>query len=213
MIALADPPVVVPVKQGRTIEELIESVSASRLTTWLQCRLKFFFRYVSGIKKEPTPALQFGSTVHSVLQQWNLARWRKIVLDTEALKAVFDQAWLAQDEGIDWQDCEEPQEPVQLPVLANATGLMENDATGHPEAKEQPATTVEPPQEENYVLVWSHSQQQYEIETVAMMLRTNIRAHHGNFSMVYIPLEFFDTHEAASEYLNKIHPLQGPKRD
>ena len=103
MIALATPPA--PETRPRTIAELIETVSASRLSTWQRCRLQFFFRYVAGITKPPSAALHVGSTVHSVLQQWNLARWRRTVLDTEALKAVFDQAWAAQ-EGIDWEDGE-----------------------------------------------------------------------------------------------------------
>ena len=61
MIAFADPPPPVeaePVIQpGRTIEELTQTVSASRLSTWLQCRLKFHMRYVAGISKPPTAAL------------------------------------------------------------------------------------------------------------------------------------------------------------
>ena len=113
MIALATPPA--PVKP-RTIEELIESVSASRLSTWQRCRLQFWFRYVAGIQKPPSPALHVGSTVHSVLQQWNLARWRKTVLDTEALKAVFDQAWTAQ-EGIDWEEGEDAAKQSAWAVL------------------------------------------------------------------------------------------------
>ena len=89
----------------RSIRELITSVSASRLTTWQQCRLKFWFRYVAGLVKAPGAALHFGSTVHAVLQQWNLGRWRKTPLDAPALKAVFDQAWTEQED-IEWEDTE-----------------------------------------------------------------------------------------------------------
>ena len=96
MIALAAPPVATPDTKPRTIAELMETVSASRLSTWLRCRLQFFFRYVAGITKPPSPALHVGSTVHSVLQQWSLARWRRVTLDAEALKTVFDQAWTEQ---------------------------------------------------------------------------------------------------------------------
>jgi len=106
MIALADPPVAAPVPKPRTLAELTETVSASRLSTWQRCRLLFFFRYVAGIVKPPSAALHVGSTVHSVLQQWNLARWRRTALDPEALRAVFDQAWLVQ-EGIDWEEGED----------------------------------------------------------------------------------------------------------
>ena len=106
MIALAAPPVAAPDTKPRTLGELTETVSASRLSTWQRCRLQFYFRYVAGITKPPSPALHVGSTVHSVLQAWNLARWRKNTLDTEALKAVFDQAWMAQ-EAIDWEEGED----------------------------------------------------------------------------------------------------------
>ena len=97
MIAFADPPPplsVEPAQQpGRTIEELTQTVSASRLSTWLQCRLKFHLRYVAGVLKAPSAALHVGKTVHAVLQQWSLARWRGSPLDAEAIGSVFEQAW------------------------------------------------------------------------------------------------------------------------
>ena len=96
MIAFADPPPVenAPVIQlGRSIEELTATVSASRLSTWLQCRLKFHLRYVAGISKPPTAALHVGKTIHAVLQQWSLARWRGAPLDNDAIGAVFEAAW------------------------------------------------------------------------------------------------------------------------
>jgi hypothetical protein len=72
MIALiADKPV-----EERTIPQLLESVSASRLNCFHQCRLKFKFRYVDGIKKRPSTALVFGKIMHALVQVWNLARWR-----------------------------------------------------------------------------------------------------------------------------------------
>jgi CRISPR/Cas system-associated exonuclease Cas4 (RecB family) len=103
MIAFAVPPAPAdapePVLQpGRTIEELTSTVSASRLSTWLQCRLKFHLRYVAGVVKPPSAALHVGKTVHAVLQQWSLARWRGAPLDDAAIGAVFEAAW-AQPEG------------------------------------------------------------------------------------------------------------------
>jgi CRISPR/Cas system-associated exonuclease Cas4 (RecB family) len=92
---------------ARSIRELTETVSASRLNTWLQCRLKFLFRYVTGIQKAPSPALHVGSTVHTVLQQWNIARWRKTPLDLAALKEIFQQAWSDQERVIGWEDAED----------------------------------------------------------------------------------------------------------
>src|SRR6187549_359424 len=96
--AIETTPVAPPVSQpaahgGRTKEELLGTVSASRLGTWLGCRLKFYFRYVAGIAKPTSPARHVGSVVHLVLQQWNLARWRRAPLDGEMVQAVFDKAW------------------------------------------------------------------------------------------------------------------------
>ena len=48
----------------RSIADLIQTVSASRLTTFQQCRLKFYFRYVLGLQKPKTPALHVGGAVH-----------------------------------------------------------------------------------------------------------------------------------------------------
>jgi CRISPR/Cas system-associated exonuclease Cas4 (RecB family) len=102
MIAFADPPpadTVAPRQAGRSIADLTKTVSASRLNTWLQCRLKFHLRYASGLEKPPIPALHIGKTIHAVLQQWNLARWRGSPLDADAVAAVFEQAWMSQSEG------------------------------------------------------------------------------------------------------------------
>ena len=56
MIALAAPPASAPATRPRTIAELTETVSASRLSTWQRCRLLFWFRYVAGIAKPPSTA-------------------------------------------------------------------------------------------------------------------------------------------------------------
>jgi ATP-dependent helicase/DNAse subunit B len=80
--------------QGRrTVAELTKTVSATRLTTWQRCRLQFYFRYVAGIQKSPTPALHIGTTVHTVLQQWNLARWHGRELEAQELREIFSRSW------------------------------------------------------------------------------------------------------------------------
>ena len=83
------------------IEVLKQTVSASRLNCWLQCRLKFSFRYVLKITKPKTAALHYGSVLHLVLQQWNLARWRRQPFDIAKLKQVFETGWADQSQ-IDW---------------------------------------------------------------------------------------------------------------
>ena len=120
MIAFADPPqplepVVKSVAEpsakplGRSIEELTATVSASRLSAWLQCRLKFHFRYVAGVPTAPTAALHVGKSVHALLQQWNLARWRNTPLDAESVLEVFNQVWAAQmqEAAVPWKPEEE----------------------------------------------------------------------------------------------------------
>ncbi len=66
------------------------------------------FRYVLRLEKPPTPALHVGKTVHAVLQAWNLKRWRKQPFDNERLKELFNDHWLALQEGhdIDWEGVE-----------------------------------------------------------------------------------------------------------
>jgi hypothetical protein len=77
------------------IQELQRTVSASRLALWHHCRLKFYFRYVLQLKKSPTPAMHAGSTVHRVLQAWNLSRWRREPFATERFRRVFELQWRA----------------------------------------------------------------------------------------------------------------------
>lgn len=95
----------------RSIAQLTATVSPSRISCWQQCRLKFYFRYVAGLQKPASPALHTGTAVHTVLQQWNLARWRKAPLDGDALREVFLQAWAVWQDGapIRWEGEEEAQ--------------------------------------------------------------------------------------------------------
>lgn len=117
------PPVSQPAAHtGRTKDELLATISASRLGTWLGCRLKFHFRYVLGLTKPTTAARHVGSVVHAVLQQWSLARWRRAPLEGEMVDAVFEQAWAATNEGdeIKWSE-DEPETTVK----AGALGLVQ----------------------------------------------------------------------------------------
>jgi putative RecB family exonuclease len=89
------------------LEALTQEVSASRLNLWSSCRLKFYFRYVLQLSKPPTPALHLGKVVHSVLQQWNMARWRGEQLSSSAMIDLFVARWTDQEPGIDWDDKED----------------------------------------------------------------------------------------------------------
>ena len=98
------------------IEELSQTVSASRLNLWLQCRLKFYFRYALKLQKPKTAALHVGTTIHAVLQAWNLARWRKEPFQVAAFKPVFDTAW-AEQTAIDWDGEEDKQREMAWRLL------------------------------------------------------------------------------------------------
>jgi len=88
-------------KEQTAIEVLQQTVSASRLNCWLQCRLKFYFRYVLKLAKPKTGSLHYGSVVHLVLQHWNLTRWRWEPFAIAKLKSVFETGWAEQSQ-IDW---------------------------------------------------------------------------------------------------------------
>src|SRR5688572_13948077 len=117
MIAVADAPPDVQ-QQGkpqRTQAEQIQSlqriVSASRLTTFLSCRLKFYFRYVCELEKGKTAALHVGGTVHEVLKIWNKARWKDQVLSLKQLHTVYGQLWSAEgQEPVEWEPGQEEEQ-------------------------------------------------------------------------------------------------------
>ncbi len=94
------------------IVELKKTVSASRLQCWLQCRLKFYFRYVLKIIKPPTASLHVGRVVHAVLQEWNLSRWRKEPFRLAHFKRVLVKQWNEKqaDVNMRWDEGEEKSE-------------------------------------------------------------------------------------------------------
>ena len=123
MIAVLEPQATAPEKpQTRDpIAELQQTVSASRLGSWLSCRLKFYFRYVLRLQKAPTPSMHAGSSVHAVLQQWNLSRWRREAFITERFKGVFDEQWqtLQTESKINWDGEEDAERSSSWRALEN----------------------------------------------------------------------------------------------
>ena len=99
----------VGVRRGKTVEELVRTVSASRLNTFHSCRLKFYFAYVAGIPRRKSAALHVGSSVHHVLKLWNLHRWRRVPIPDGSLKAQFEEYWTSHqvEEPITWDTDEE----------------------------------------------------------------------------------------------------------
>ena len=96
----------------RSIEELVSNVSASRLSTWVQCRLKFFFRYVLGLHKPKSPSLHVGSSVHAVLKFWNKARWKNQKSSLKELHDIYSTSWSGEQkkEPVKWDNGEEDEE-------------------------------------------------------------------------------------------------------
>ena len=95
-----------PPADDQIIEKLQTRVSASKLSLFQSCRLKFFFRYVLGLQKPKTAALHVGVAVHAVLSNWNHARWRRQSLGLADLHASYKEAWDTgqADEPVAWDN-------------------------------------------------------------------------------------------------------------
>lgn len=87
---------IAPAKSPTGKPNPLEYISASRLQTFHQCRLKFYFRYVLRLQKAKSAALHVGSVVHEVLQAWNRARWKREAVDLDTLRERFAQHWVEQ---------------------------------------------------------------------------------------------------------------------
>jgi hypothetical protein len=130
-----------PKAKVNPIETLQKTVSASRLTCWLQCRLKFYFRYVQQISKPKTPSLHVGSVVHLILQAWNMARWRRQEFQLEKFKSLFEEGWKDQPPGIKWDGEEAGEKNTAWSVLEMYFAETPIKANEMPEAVEVPMET------------------------------------------------------------------------
>ncbi|MEQ2009523.1 MAG: PD-(D/E)XK nuclease family protein [Limisphaerales bacterium] len=90
MIAAVEP---IASAKPKPVAELRQTISASRLNTWLSCRLKFYFHYVLGLRKPKTAALYVGSSVHAILKLWNKARWHRMPFTIETAQQQFESLW------------------------------------------------------------------------------------------------------------------------
>ncbi len=105
------PETVAPQTEPEIIVGLQQTVSPSRLTLFLQCRLRFWFRYVARIAKPKSAALHVGGSAHAVLKAWNKSRWRQEPLTLKQLHDEYAKAWADQaDEPIEWEKGEEDEE-------------------------------------------------------------------------------------------------------
>ncbi|HUD45982.1 MAG TPA: PD-(D/E)XK nuclease family protein [Candidatus Baltobacteraceae bacterium] len=116
------------------------TILASRLQCWQQCRLKFYFRYVLSIPKRATAALHVGNVVHTVLQAWNMARWRGQEFNSELSKTLFYNDWQARqaDSEIQWDGEEVEQRNNTWTLLQTYFAETPIQANERPEAVEVP---------------------------------------------------------------------------
>lgn len=124
--------------EAETLETLKQTISASRLSCFHQCKLKFYFRYVLKITKRPTAALHTGTVVHLVLQSWNMMRWKRQSFSIDACRSVFDLGWTDQPPGMDWEGEEDGQRQTAWNMLERyfiETPIKSNEL---PEAVEVP---------------------------------------------------------------------------
>lgn len=138
MNSLAEPPAH-PARRSEkeTVAGLQNTVSASRLTLFLQCRLKFFFRYVLEIPKPKSPSLHVGGTVHTVLKAWNKARWLQTPLTLKAAHDVFTKAWSDQaSEPVQWDGDEQDQQTTAWRLIETYMREAHLPATLKPDAVE-----------------------------------------------------------------------------
>jgi len=127
-------------RRGRSMEELTATVSASRLQCWQQCRLKFYFRYVVSIPKRATASLHIGQVVHTILQAWNMARWRGQAINQELFQTLFDKDWMERQSksAIEWDGEEDAQRHNTWTLLQTYFAATPIPAHERPEAVEVP---------------------------------------------------------------------------
>ena len=83
-------------------------LSASRLKSFLTCRLRFFYEKVLGLKAPASPALQIGKATHAGLQHFHMAKWRGGDATREATQQAYAKAYgeLEAQDPVDYEDKE-----------------------------------------------------------------------------------------------------------
>jgi putative RecB family exonuclease len=90
------------------------------------------------VQEPPTSSMHAGSTVHGVLQHWNMARWRREPFAIERFKALFGSQWAVLQEGvrINWKGKEDAER-------ASAWRALEHYLTETPIKAEEKPEAVE----------------------------------------------------------------------
>ena len=72
-----------------------EYISPSRLNCWLSCPLKWFFRYIEGIRTPTTPALFVGKACHAGLEVYYRHRQLGVTLGVDDVMRRMAESWAA----------------------------------------------------------------------------------------------------------------------
>ena len=126
--------------RAEILAALTASVSASRLSLFHACRLRFFFRHVLGLTRPKAAALHLGATVHQTLRSWNRARWQQQDVSFGSMYAAYEEAWIMGQahEPVAWESPAEQEAQKQLGWRLLETFFRETslNTTGKPEAVE-----------------------------------------------------------------------------
>ena len=121
---------------------LASSVSASRLSLFHACRLRFFFRHVLGIARPKAAALHLGATVHQTLRAWNRARWQGRESSFGSMYTEYEETWIMgqAEEPVAWESPTEAEQQKQVGWRLLETFLRETSllTSSKPEAVEVP---------------------------------------------------------------------------
>jgi putative RecB family exonuclease len=71
----------------------LASISASRLKTFLTCRLKFYYEKILGLKSPMTPSLHVGRAVHAGLQEFHKRVWREEDSSTDNIVRHYQEVY------------------------------------------------------------------------------------------------------------------------
>jgi hypothetical protein len=102
--------------------------------------LKFYFRYVLNIRKRTTPALFVGKVAHAILQQWNMARWKREPFQIERFHALFEADWTKRraNSTVNWDGEEQAERDGAWAVLQTYFAETPIKPDERPEAVEVP---------------------------------------------------------------------------
>lgn len=68
-------------------------LSVSQITTFLNCPLDFYYRFILAVPEPASHAASYGSAVHSALEVFNKAKLNRENLDLESIIAVLHENW------------------------------------------------------------------------------------------------------------------------